>query len=128
MKKPVEGAAKNGFLYESVADRVSELIERGTFRPGGRLPSVRRLSQQLRVSITTVTEAYRVLEDHGLIEARPQSGYYVRDQVPATLRELATSRPVGGPTPVSVSALVRRLLRDSMTPGLLQLGVAMANP
>src|SRR5438046_10172330 len=63
--------------YQSVAARISQLIDRGTFLPGSRIPSVRALSRQMHVSITTVMEAYRVLEDQGLIEARPQSGYFV---------------------------------------------------
>jgi DNA-binding transcriptional MocR family regulator len=75
-----------------------------------------------------VTEAYRLLEDQGRIEARPQSGYYVLAVSPAQLPEPEISRPAGGPTPVTVSALVRALLRDSCTPGLMQLGTAMANP
>src|SRR5499425_1643586 len=65
-------------LYEQVALRISELIEHGTLRPGERVPSVRRFSEQQDVSIATVMQAYRLLESRGLIEARPQSGYYVR--------------------------------------------------
>src|ERR1041385_2142262 len=65
-------------LYKQVALRISELIEHGTLRPGERIPSVRSLSEQEAVSIATVMQAYRVLESRGLIEARPQSGYYVR--------------------------------------------------
>src|SRR5947199_10500768 len=67
-------------LYKQVALRISELIEHGTLRPGERVPSVRRCSEQQNVSITTVTQAYRLLENRGIIEARPQSGYYVRAQ------------------------------------------------
>src|SRR5438132_4944650 len=65
-------------LYKQVALRISELIEHGTLRPGERVPSVRRCSEQQSVSIATVMQAYRLLEDRGEIEARPQSGYYVR--------------------------------------------------
>src|SRR5438128_4933366 len=68
MEERVERETKNGFLYESVADRMLRMIDGGTFRPGGRVPSVRQLSQQLHVSVTTVTEAYRLLEDQGVIE------------------------------------------------------------
>ena len=50
-------------------------VGRGTFRVGDRLPSVRGLSRQMRVSVSTVMEAYRLLEDSGRIEARPQSGH-----------------------------------------------------
>src|SRR5437773_8934336 len=63
-QKPMERTA----LYERVATRITQLIHRGTFRPGERIPSVRDLSRQLEVSITTVMEAYRLLEDHGLVE------------------------------------------------------------
>lgn len=69
-------------LYGDVADRVVSLIEHGTFRPGDRLPSLRSLSSQLAVSINTVKEAYNLLETQRFLEARPQSGYYVRRQVP----------------------------------------------
>lgn len=65
-------------LYEQVADRLQEMIANGTLKPGDRLPSIRKLKQQLSVSFSTVMEAYRVLEDRGLIAARPQSGYYVK--------------------------------------------------
>src|SRR5262245_817418 len=65
-------------LYERVAGRIAHLIDRGTLRPGERIPSVRGLSRQLKVSVTTVTEAYRLLEERGIITARPQSGYYVQ--------------------------------------------------
>src|SRR2546425_5282766 len=67
-------------LYKQVALRISELIEHGTLRPGERVPSVRKCSAQQSVSIATVMQAYRVLEDRGMIEGRPQSGYYVRAQ------------------------------------------------
>jgi DNA-binding transcriptional MocR family regulator len=54
------------------------LIEQDTLRPGHRVPSVRRMSLQRGVSISTVLQAYTVLENRGYLEARPQSGYYVR--------------------------------------------------
>ena len=76
-------AAQGGYeesLYKQVALRISELIEHGTLRPGERVPSVRKCSEQQKVSIATVMQAYRLLESRGMIEARPQSGYYVRRQ------------------------------------------------
>jgi DNA-binding transcriptional MocR family regulator len=79
--------------YQQVAEQVSEMITLGTFSPGSRVPSLRRLSKQLAVSLTTATEAYRVLEDRGLIEARPQSGYYVRAPHPLPP---APAKTVGG--------------------------------
>lgn len=74
-------SAPDKSLYEQVADHIQTLITEGTLKPGDRIPSVRKLREQLSVSISTVLEAYRLLEDRGLISARPQSGYYVRCNV-----------------------------------------------
>ncbi len=65
-------------LYRQLADALAATIEDGTFGPGEQIPSVRRLRAQYGVSLTTVLEACRLLEERALIEARPQSGHYVR--------------------------------------------------
>jgi DNA-binding transcriptional MocR family regulator len=114
-------------LYVDVADRVAGLIDRGTLRPGQKIPSVRNLSRQLRVSISTVLQAYRLLEDRGRIEARPQSGYYVRpplapppaDPAPALLRCRAA------PSSVTVVDVVARMLQQAAVPGTVNLGGAI---
>src|SRR6267378_8558768 len=90
-------------LYDRVATRISELIEHGTLRPGERVPSVRKYSAQQEVSIATVTQAYRMLEDRGLIEARPQSGYYVRARRWTPPPEPAMTNPAARPVVVRVS-------------------------
>ena len=115
-------------LYEQVAHRVANLIEHGTFRPGDRIPSVRKLSRQQDVSITTILEAYRLLEDRGLIEARPQSGYYVRPVRIMGPDEPLKSSPRGGPSPVRVDQLVDSVLRRIGDPSLIQLGAAIPAP
>ena len=61
-----------------LAAEVLQQIQAGTFQVGERLPSVRQISRQKGLSVTTVLQAYHLLEDRGAIEARPQSGYYVR--------------------------------------------------
>src|ERR1044071_4683600 len=83
-------------LYRQLALRIAELIEHGTLRPGERIPSVRELSEREEVSIATVMQAYRVLESRGLIEARPQSGYYVRARLWPPPPEPGKSRPTRG--------------------------------
>jgi DNA-binding transcriptional MocR family regulator len=64
-------------LYQEIAAKIGGMIGNGTYRPGERIPSLRTLSRQMQVSINTVLEAYGHLENAGLVEARPQSGYYV---------------------------------------------------
>ena len=116
------------WLYEKVAGDMVHLIKSGTFRPGDRIPSVRQLSRQKRVSITTVLEAYYLLEDQGLIEARPQSGYYVCSPLPSDLPEPDISEPEPDPTQVSVHELAMMLMHDALNPDLIQLGAAFPHP
>lgn len=65
-------------LHEKVARLIEEQIASGALRSNERIPSVRAMSRTARVSISTVVQAYLRLESAGIIEARPQSGFYVR--------------------------------------------------
>ncbi|EPM88047.1 GntR family transcriptional regulator/aminotransferase, class I, partial [Pseudomonas syringae pv. actinidiae ICMP 18886] len=64
-------------LYVNLAELLGARIENGFYRPGDRLPSVRALSVEHGVSLSTVQQAYRVLEDSGLAAPKPKSGYFV---------------------------------------------------
>lgn len=121
------GTAETERLYERVAQQILRLIEDETFRPGDRLPSIRQLSRQHQVSLTTAMEAYGTLESDGWIEARPQSGYYVSARVTHRPAEPEVSRPALDPTEVSIGELSMRVLRDTLDPALIQLGAAMPN-
>lgn len=115
-------------LYQEVADRLASLIRQGTYPAGARIPSVRQMSEQQVVSISTVLQAYSLLESRGLIEARPQSGYYVRRQAATSLPEPEMSAAGRDPTLVSIHELTMMLLADSLNPALVQLGAALPNP
>src|SRR5881396_3668491 len=115
-------------LYKQVALRISELIEHGTLRPGERIPSVRELSEREEISIATVTQAYRVLESRGLIEARPQSGYYVRAKLWSQPPEPSKSQPTRSATRVGVNDLVMEVLKATHSPALVGFGAAMPSP
>lgn len=65
-------------LYRQIAHDLSRLIHSGTLKAGQRLPSVRETAVLHGVSISTAMQAYHHLEEHGLAQARPKAGYYVR--------------------------------------------------
>src|ERR1041384_2922743 len=65
-------------LYLEVSDRIEKLIEKRALKVGDKLLSVRALSKEQDISLSTAFQAYYHLEAKGLIEARPQSGYYVK--------------------------------------------------
>jgi DNA-binding transcriptional MocR family regulator len=113
-------------LYAQVADQIHALIRAGTLRPGERVPSVRRLSRQQAVSVATVLQAYERLEDAGVIEARPQSGYYVK-RVAAPVEEPATSKPPQRALTVEVNALADAMLAAGQDSKMVSFGSACPN-
>jgi GntR family transcriptional repressor for pyruvate dehydrogenase complex len=64
-------------LYQLTADRVRQLIAKGDYQAGARLPAERELAQQLGVSRPSLREALIALEIDGTIEIRMGSGIYV---------------------------------------------------
>ena len=127
MRKAARSDPRESFRYEQLASQLARLIEQGTYQPGDRIPSVRQMSRQQGVSISSVLQAYMMLESRGLIEARPQSGYYVRRPAGLDLPEPGGSTPSLDPTHVNLHDLVMMVMRDSLDPGLAQLGAAMPN-
>jgi len=111
-------------LYVNLAELLGTRIEQGFYRPGDRLPSVRALSVEHGVSLSTVQQAYRVLEDSGLAMPKPKSGYFV----PAS-RELpelpAVGRPAQRPVDISQWDQVLELIRAKVNKDVVQLGRGM---
>jgi DNA-binding transcriptional MocR family regulator len=111
-------------LYEAVAAQIVHMIDTGALAVGSRAPSVRTLSVQLKVSISTVIAAYRLLEDRGRLQVRPQSGFYVRALRRENVAEPRMSRPPETASAVTVSDLGLLLLSEFGQPGIVALGAA----
>jgi DNA-binding transcriptional MocR family regulator len=111
-------------LYENLANEFASLIGDGLMRPGDRLPSVRHLASQRKLSISTVVQALRTLESRGMVEARPQSGYYVRHR-PVRMTEPALSCPAALPVDVGVSRRLVEVLRTNEAHGMVPFGSAL---
>ena len=65
--------------YLRVYQYYKELILNGQLQPDAKLPSIRKASDQLQMSRTTMENAYMLLAAEGYIISKPQSGYYVTD-------------------------------------------------
>ncbi|WP_255210915.1 GntR family transcriptional regulator [Methylogaea oryzae] len=115
-------------LYETVAEEIAARMEQGVYRPGERLPGVRRLSQQLNVSVSTALEAYRLLEDQGRIQARARSGYYVGSFQRQAVTEPGMSDPPAIPSRVTGQSLTRQILRAAKDPYQVNLGSSVPLP
>jgi DNA-binding transcriptional MocR family regulator len=111
-------------LYVTLADTLQQLVEQGTLRPGHRVPSVRRMALQRDVSISTVLQAYTVLENRGYLEARPQSGYYVKPRLPNQAPEPRMARPMAKASYVGVNDLTAEVLKRSADPSFIPFAAA----
>ena len=102
-------------LTEQLAGRFAQRIHQRLLAPGTRLPSIRDCARRHAVSTHTVVSAYDQLLAWGLVEARPQRGFYVRDAAARDLR--APADPRGGEhsspatVPLSATALIRGMFQ-----------------
>ena len=121
------GALMSELRYEKLADDVAGMIAGGVLRAGERLPSVRKLAEERRVSISTAVQAFRQLEERGLVEARPQSGFFVRAR-PQPLLAPATQAAPETPVLVDLNQRLVGVLEANQQPGIVPLGAALPAP
>jgi DNA-binding transcriptional MocR family regulator len=74
--------AEDGPKYAAIAASLTRAIRDGSLRAGQRLPPQRELARDLNVDLTTVTRAYGIVRDAGLIEGSGRLGSYVRNDPP----------------------------------------------
>jgi len=67
-------------LSDRLRDRILNALHLGLLHPGDRLPSIRALWREMGVDHRVVAQAYRTLEDEGLVEVRGRSGVYLAPQ------------------------------------------------
>lgn len=98
-------------LTEQLAVRFADRIRSRLLAPGARLPSVRQCAQLHDVSPSTVVAAYDQLLAQGLVEARKNRGFFVREMpTPRTDGQAgakAAARMGGGASPINATALIR---------------------
>ena len=66
-------------IWRQIEEGMRRMISLGTLAPGGAVPSVRELAQQLRVNPNTVARAYQRLTDTGVFTVRRGEGTFVAD-------------------------------------------------
>ncbi len=81
--------------YRQVRDQIAQRVRSGSLAPGTKLPSVRRLATELRVSVITTRHAYADLESAGLIRTHQGRGTFVADEV-APLDDVAIAEARDG--------------------------------
>ncbi len=66
-------------MYKQITDQVKDAIASGKLQPETKLPSIREMSRELKISEITIKRAYSDLENEGFIITRSGLGSYVAD-------------------------------------------------
>ncbi|MFC0190220.1 PLP-dependent aminotransferase family protein [Fictibacillus aquaticus] len=67
-------------LFIKVHETINNRLERGEYKPGEKLPSIRSLATELNVHRLTVFKAYQLLKENGKVEVKDKSGYYAKGE------------------------------------------------
>ena len=65
-------------IYLQIVDQIKAAAASGALRPGEALPSIRPLSEELRVNRNTVAKAYSELDSLGVVETQPGRGCFLK--------------------------------------------------
>lgn len=108
-------------LTEQLAERYADRIRQRLLAPGARLPSVRECARLHEVSPSTVVAAYDLLLAQGLVQARKQRGFFVREPLAPRAEARRAAPAPANPGPINASALIRAMFHrvsDKPQPGM----------
>ena len=126
MKTVVKG--KTEHLYLHISETIEKQIMDKVLNIGDKLPSVRFMSKEHEVSISTVLQSYYHLEGKGLIESRPQSGYYVSFNPTRFPQKLEKSNPPQTAKNKNVEAIISEVYDNWTIPGVTRLSLSVPAP
>ncbi|MDQ3393571.1 MAG: PLP-dependent aminotransferase family protein [Bacteroidota bacterium] len=114
---------KEPHLYLQVASRIESLITNEVLKTGDKLSSVRNLSHEQGISVSTAFQAYYHLENRGLVVSRPKSGYYVKFSPSQFPKAPAISKPLAIVNDVSTDEMITRVFQDAAREDVVKLAL-----
>ena len=115
---------KESKKYRQIHNLIHKMISEGVLKPGDRIPSLRSMSSDLGVSVNTVREAYWELESRQIIEAMPQSGYFVRSELPR-IKAVSSDEFSLDPCEVSLCRVYASFQEQGLPASGMNLGISM---
>ena len=115
-------------MYLRLAREIEKQITQGVLHVGSRLPSVRELSRNRAVSISTVLSSYFWLENRGFAESRPRSGFYVRSPFSELVPEPQFRHLELAPRAIGSLPTVEELLSSANDLSRFNLGASFPDP
>jgi len=99
-------------LYIELAQKFAGMIDKGVYKAGDKLPSLRSIHKERNISIGTVLQAFNHLQDLGLITAQEKSGYFVSYR---PMQEMALPQTIPlslSDEAVHIDKLIRKLHKE----------------
>ncbi|HEY4353234.1 MAG TPA: PLP-dependent aminotransferase family protein [Paraburkholderia sp.] len=105
-------------LVDQLVQWARRRVDERVFRPGMRMPSIRKLALDKGVSRFTVVEAYERLVAQGYLDSRRGSGFYVRERLASPMpgERRAANEAAPAPSTIDVVWLLRNMLHTSTQP------------
>jgi len=119
---------KSEHIYLRIADLIEQQIMTQVLNIGDKLPSVRSLGKEHGISVSTILQAYYHLEAKGLIESRPQSGYYVRFNPSRFPHKIEKSNPLQTARTKNVEAIIGEVYDNFSMPGITPFSLSVPAP
>jgi len=99
-------------IYEQVELSVKELIMKGIYKKGDKLPSVRELASTLTINPNTISKAYGGLERAGIIETIRGRGTFVSEEIERKVDNMAREKISRGLKKVILEASYSGITKD----------------
>ncbi len=115
-------------LYLRIAETIEQQVMDQVLKIGDKLPSVRLLSKEHGISVSTILQAYYHLEGKGLIESRPQSGYYVRFNPSRFPQKIEKSNPLQTVKTKNVEAIIGEVYDTFSMGGVTRFSLSVPAP
>ncbi len=114
--------------YVRIAESMIGQMERGVLRAGDRAPSLRKLSMQHHVSVTTALQSYMWLENRGYLEARPRSGFFVRQPFAKEIPEPKFEACIARERSLGMDDILEDVFTAANDPANIGFGAGCASP
>jgi GntR family transcriptional regulator len=95
-------------LYQQLMEQVKHAVETGALREGDRLPTIRKVAEELVMNPNTVVRAYRELEHEGVLELRHGAGAFIKAAEEGRARVIRKAQTV-------MEQTIERLLQQGLT-------------
>jgi DNA-binding transcriptional MocR family regulator len=115
--------ANKAFRYEQVVAKIEDTIVSLNLKAGDKVPSVRKVSNDLNFSLTTIFTAYSILEARGLIISRPRSGYYINAATKSSGNATSPDKYIPLPVDVEISTMATTMMKNALEHGVINFSI-----